>query len=294
MERLRVEITSALVSSEETLANSNQADDQDRLVHIRDAIAALTERGDFPLPHLTQASLQSRVDKARSNHRRALQRCVRDLSRVEESEELPRVQAELDDFELEPAGLYERMSRMPPTEQSVQVLGNSRGTGTWLVESGALVCPAGGIIAFGDLEWTDYDVIVTVRADEEEPKELSILGRFDRDQQAWELNAGGWGLSNRDLRPQVHGDPVWYKSPHRVWMEGAQPTEPGDTYTLGLSFRGTSATVLLDGEESRIGVHPSLTKGRVAIHTKGASAFLDVEVRDPEGRLLWKGLPDIQ
>jgi hypothetical protein len=255
---------------------------------------AFEENGEFPLPPLITTSLQSRIDKAQEKHRATLERVLRAVSRSGPAEQIAELEQELAELESDPAGLHARMSGIPAPEISVQAIGERiRGYGAWVLKDGVLTCPEGGMIVFGDPEWTDYDLVVTVRIDEVDPQEFSILARVNGTE-AWELNAFGWGMSNRDLRPQVDGEPVWHKHSARVWMKEIQPTEPGDTFTMGLRLRGESVAVLIDGEEVRESSHPRLLMGRVGLSTRGpTTVYLDVEVRDSEGRLLWKGLPDV-
>lgn len=296
MDRLRVEIASALASLEASLAKSERPEDRASLARVRDAIEGLEETGDFPLPPLMPASLQARVDKARAKHRKALERCIRDLSRDDPGDLLEEVEQELDDFELEPAGLYERMSRMPAPDFSLDLGRHRLDNSKWSRDDESLSWKGGkgskGCIVFGDPDWSDYDVLVTVRVVSEGPKEFSVLAQVG-DDGCWALNAGGFhDLSNRDLRAWVDGEDTW-KSPSRRWMPNVRPTRLGEVYEFGLRVRKSEVMVLLDGDEVRSSAHQSLRSGRVGIHTWDSSEFLDVEVRDPEGRLLWKGLPPI-
>lgn len=147
---------------------------------------------------------------------------------------------------------------------------------------------------FGDPDWTDYDFSFEMKSDQ------------------------GTGAANVFYRGTQQGkrahvfviptkpDPCWIE----VWPEGGDDGDPGVEGPDRFSFvkgKWFSVRVRVRGDQSicslfengqevvsmhvRTGKH---TRGQVGLSTFGSSyRFRNIQVTTPDGRTLWKGVPDL-
>jgi hypothetical protein len=180
----------------------------------------------------------------------------------------------------------ERMARMPA----------ARIEGNWAIENDALVLPSVSRfkrLFFGDPSWKDYDLRVKAVVDPNTPREFGLLVRSPDDKQYWAFLIGDFGnMANRDLIPITSLEDGW-TSRARRWMSKRQTIQPGQTLMIEVRARDDEITAISDGVELAKSSVGSLKQGRAALWSYGNTRFIDLEVRDPQGRLLWKGLPTL-
>lgn len=142
-------------------------------------------------------------------------------------------------------------------------------------------------IEMGDYEWRDYDVHVECRhgGGESFLRVQCGVGSAER----WDISMGAWGPKNVDVRAVVKGE-QWWRTPSRRWRPNRLSGLTDEWYALDVSVRGTRLTVRIDGREIASTEHAKLTKGRVGMAFNNAS-WRNLEVRAPDGQLLWAGWP---
>ncbi len=172
---------------------------------------------------------------------------------------------------------------------------------TWLgkfrVENGELLAAEDGAhrLIFGDPKWVEYDYSLEYRLDRV-GKVAHVFFQADRvGSSFWNLDIGGWGSpKNLDLLPCAFGDDPWH-NPGRRWMGGRLHGETGRWYRIKVEVRAAKCTVYIDDAKIMSSEHAKLSQGRVGIgsHSSGQVRWRNFEVRGTDGKLLWKGLPNV-
>ncbi len=174
-------------------------------------------------------------------------------------------------------------------------------SGSWMTRGDELVqtSPAYQIseLVFGDPNWSHYDLSFEVKKDTEGWGEMGgrrftilfhwlsannkcwysgyndaheiasiVDGNWSRD---WELRAGNW-----------------------VWAKGE--LQDGKWYPVSIKVRGKAVKCFFNNNLMFDDVHPSLARGRIGLGTADAQVrFRRIKVIDPDGVVLFEGLPNI-
>lgn len=175
------------------------------------------------------------------------------------------------------------MAEMPPpkaTESPVFELGELRGG----------VTPGKHFeIQMGDFEWQDYDVHVECR---HIGGESFLCLRTNPDgSERWVVAIGSWGPKNVDIRAYVAGQD-WWKIPSRRWKPDLVSGRTDEWHSIDASLRGTQVSIRVDGREVALSENAAILNGRIGISFTNAH-WRNLEVRDPNGRWLWKGWPAV-
>jgi serine/threonine protein kinase len=260
------------------------------------ARAALNDRGLFPL--VLKPIYQSQIDRARAAMRTSYEHALRDYRadrKSSHSDAIAHMQHLLDKFELEPAGLNARMAAMPPPDVS----------GEWKSESpDSLIAITGKTrcrIDFGKFEWRDYDFFATAEARDFDPKHGPQCMMYSHattwegghhPTNCWEFAVGPWSVNDEDLRAFAKGTDTWNDRSRR-WLPNRYTIEDRKPFKIELQVRGPKITVLLDGKMFTESSKNELTFGRAGIGDDyaGTARFSDIEVRMPDGDVLWRGSP---
>jgi hypothetical protein len=168
--------------------------------------------------------------------------------------------------------------------------------GSWQIEGDELVQSDSetefSYLMFGDLNWTDYDYSVDVMRVE---GRLSTALLFRNDSPSFYLYAAGHGsqalaeihVTGRD----ENGQPQW-------WEVGRaeQPLTNHEWYTLRVSVRGSHLQCFMwNGFEMQTVfdfTDDRFSRGRVGLRcVKSAFRFRNIQVTDPDGKVLWSGPP---
>jgi serine/threonine protein kinase len=165
--------------------------------------------------------------------------------------------------------------------------------GKWTIEGEELVQSAGpplataAAVGFGDPEWTDYDFSARV---------MRIAGGYyfvlayrvtDMDNY-YKFDIGRRGNTGINLDVKDKGLLTELLTfPFKV--------EPDRWYLATVKVRGNHVQTFLDGKlifdyRDRDSIHP---KGRVALAANSPFRFKEIEVKAPDGKVLWSGLPEL-
>lgn len=297
LDLVRARMLSELRRDSERFEAGRSSSDKREARRRRDAYNRFVEHDELPAPELISAELLGALAEARAALRAVYLRLANDVdegmpsANTEESRELARRQQVL---RLDRAGLYERMRALPRPQFAANVGARGGTNGKWIRTSEGISWSGetptdAGVILIGDTSWTDYDVTVRGVIDPLSPTEFNVLACVEGEQ-CWAFNAGGLGIDNRDLRPWVDGQD-WWELPERRFTRRSRTTHPGDEFEMLLRVRGATIATYCEGRLIARSSHPALTHGRVGFNSKDATVFTEIEVRAPDGSILWKGLP---
>ncbi len=168
--------------------------------------------------------------------------------------------------------------------------------GKWWFEGDELVTESvapRNLITFGDVNWKDYDLKVEASCGAIGVSYNLFLRWFENDY-FWLLQFGNYGAKNMDLVAYVPGEFGW-RMPSRRYMPGALHGEAKVWHNIEVKVRGDNIIVIVDGLVMTTSSHPKLSHGCVGMHTfsPGNASWRNLEVRTPDGKLMWKGFPDL-
>jgi hypothetical protein len=163
--------------------------------------------------------------------------------------------------------------------------------GTWRLEGEDIVqCtkatkqPLGPMLLFGDINWTDYDLVV-----ESMPFEgldgFKILFRVNNSENLCGVGFGSYGNRFHD---------VWWLD-NGKWKglsTASGSVEFGYWHHVQLCIRGKSFRCTLNGIPQFELASLPLETGKIGLSTWGTLVrFRNIQVRNPRGDPLWRGLP---
>lgn len=168
--------------------------------------------------------------------------------------------------------------------------------GKWWLEGEELVTQSvapRNFIAFGDPQWTDYDLKVEASCDKIGVS-YNLFLRWFEEENFWLLQFGNYGAKNMDLVAYVPGEYGW-RMPTRRYMPNSLHGEAKVWHHIEVKVRGINIIVLVDGQVMTTSSHSKLHHGCVGFHTfsEGNARWRNLEVRTPEGKLLWNGFPTL-
>ncbi len=168
--------------------------------------------------------------------------------------------------------------------------------GKWWFEGDELVTESvapRNLITFGDVDWTDYDLKVEASCDAIGVS-YNLFLRWFKDDYFWLLQFGNYGAKNMDLVAYVPGEFGW-RMPTRRYMPNSLHGEAKVWHNIEVKVRGDNIIVIVDGIVMTTSSHPKLSHGCVGMHTfsPGNARWRNLEVRTPDGKLMWKGFPDL-
>jgi hypothetical protein len=171
--------------------------------------------------------------------------------------------------------------------------------GEWRVENGELVtgpasCRQVQMLIFGDPTWTDYDIQVDARCDRQTVS-YAVMFRYTPEQESWLFSLGGWGPKNADLVCLFKAEDG-FQHRSRRWLPGTLHGLTSVWQKIEIKARGDSIRASVDGKELANSTHPRLVQGQIGFYTfaSGIVRWRNPKVRDPTGKLLWEGFPDLQ
>jgi hypothetical protein len=197
-------------------------------------------------------------------------------------------------LEEELAALRRRQKQLSPAVVEAQAhrRGREVGTGRWRIDGQEIVQdtqgPGPAWLFFGDPAWTDYDFDLEVQriAGREG---AGIVVRAAEPEKLYLVNLGGWG--NESFAVESLTDGNWQT--HSPKPPGG--LEPGRWYRVRVEVRGEHFRCLLDGKpilEATDGQH---ARGCVGLRSwDTANRFRNLKVTDPQGKVLWEGLPTLR
>jgi serine/threonine protein kinase len=162
--------------------------------------------------------------------------------------------------------------------------------GQWRIEGEELVQvtrePATGIL-FGDPEWKDYDFSVeAMRTSGNE--DISVIFRCANGLNSYWTGFGTWGNQWCEV------DAAEFPQSKRVVPAVRGSVNTNEWYTILVKVRGTHVEIYLDGKLFFAFDDNRFLNGRVGMRTfRTTVRFKNIKVTDPEGAVLWEGLPDL-
>lgn len=168
--------------------------------------------------------------------------------------------------------------------------------GKWWLEGEELVTQSvapRNLMTFGDVDWKDYDLKVEASCDKIGVS-YNLFLRWFEEENFWLLQFGNYGAKNMDLVAYVPGEYGW-RMPTRRYMPNSLHGEAKVWHHIEVKVRGINIIVLVDGQVMTTSSHPKLHHGCVGLHTfsEGNARWRNLEVRTPDGKLLWKGFPTL-
>jgi serine/threonine protein kinase len=169
--------------------------------------------------------------------------------------------------------------------------------GSWHISRGELVTEPVGVgtwqvLAFGDPRWTDYDVKVETLCNRP-GLTYSVICRFEDQRNFWHVSFGAWGQGNLDVVGAVNGE--GHQHPSRRWLPNRVRGDLDAWQTVEIQLRGDVIKVSVDREAVATTSRDGLQKGCVGFQTfsGGLVRWRNLEVREPNGTLIWKGFPSL-
>jgi serine/threonine protein kinase len=161
------------------------------------------------------------------------------------------------------------------------------GGSLWSVENDQLLKEGlgFGFVAFGDTDWTDYDLTFEVRKSAG-PDGLGAMFRASGGKAYW-LWVGSYRNSKHNLgRWSRQGDREIRSTPGTI--------RPLVWYKVKISLRGQRIRVELDDRVILACSDTYSQKGHVELRSiDSAGRFRNIKVTAPDGTVLWKGAPDL-
>jgi serine/threonine protein kinase len=163
---------------------------------------------------------------------------------------------------------------------------NGPGKDNWKIEGNELVKTSqdDSVIILGATQWRDYDFTADVMTTSTTDQGMGLVFRANDNDHYWHaVNRGGTRT------------PRWLNKQATLL---AAANEPADRlvlnrwYRLSVQVRGDRFTTFVDGRKVTSVQDSSIPSGRVGIRAIGAAGRIkNIKVADPQGKLLWEGLP---
>ncbi|WP_144972885.1 protein kinase domain-containing protein [Bremerella volcania] len=179
-------------------------------------------------------------------------------------------------------------SRPAYTDRSAELAG----AGAWVNDGEEFVQakPEPAAIYFGDPDWTDYDVSVEMKTLSRDPRSQggSLFVRAVNDRNRYSFTPGNYYGQGTDLAYRFNGQ----FQRDNTYQPG--PYENNRWYLLRAEVRGRSIRVWLDDKLMFQTDNKQLPKGRIGLATWNSMVrWRNLIVTDPDGKLLWKGFPEV-
>ncbi len=148
-------------------------------------------------------------------------------------------------------------------------------------------------IFFGDPEWTDYDLSFGVITNANPTSDGSghsstVFGGAVRCSGGAAPVLFQCGLSGNTINQ------IYLPSEQRIQERRFGRIEPDHVYNVRIEARGSQIRVVVDDEEWYKCKIEGFPKGGVALQSASyATRFRDIKVTSSDGKVLWKGLPDL-
>ena len=157
------------------------------------------------------------------------------------------------------------------------------GLGSWQITNGQEMSTAtvGGFVMFGDYSWTDYDFSCQAT----HPAAKGTISLFVRESNRYSGYAVQFGVGETESFISDLGN-------NRLKQIG-KPEEglkPETQYKLTVKVRGDKIDCLVDGKSVFSATDGEHRSGRVGVKGTGIK-FRDFEVLDPDGKVLFQGIP---
>lgn len=170
--------------------------------------------------------------------------------------------------------------------------------GNWRIEDNELITeiplgPHSQWWTFGDPAWSDFDLKVETCFSGRNPSYVIIL-RHTSKESGWHVGLGPWGAKNLDLVCLTPDEDPWKNSARR-YMAGRLHGKSDVWQTVEVQARGAEVAVSVDGKFMTKSSHPDVLRGLIGFHTYGGgiAKWRNLELRAPDGALLWSGFPDL-
>ncbi len=170
--------------------------------------------------------------------------------------------------------------------------------GKWATEGDELVqtsLETDTELVFGDANWSHYDLSLEVKKDTEAVDGRRFTIVFHRSNDKTKCWYSGYSNAH-EIASAVDGR--WSRDWERrrgnwVWSRKDE-LQDGRWYPVKIEVRGRSVTCYFDNSLMFDDAHPSLSHGRIGLGSYRAQArFRRIKITDPNGRVLFEGLPEI-
>jgi hypothetical protein len=178
------------------------------------------------------------------------------------------------------------------------------GGGNWRIDGQELAVDSPGTVdhiptalssflAFGDPSWKNYDVTLEARRTGGE-NGFAVFFRVANADNRYVFALGSYKNTGHDVARIVNGSYARDDMGPRLYIPGS--IQLGRWYNVRCEVRGDTYRCYLNDQLLFKFTDSHLTTGRIALGTYGqASArFRGIKVTDPDGNLLWKGLPRLE
>ena len=140
-------------------------------------------------------------------------------------------------------------------------------------------------LLLGQPDWSRYDLTFDFQAAENGDGAWAAFHYLDNGNNVL-ASFGVWKNTRHGISKAIEGKVARESIPGRI--------EPGRWYSARIKVRGPEASCFLDGQPTAHYLDPRLQRGRVGIGGFHASVrFRNIEVRTPEGKPLFVGIPRI-
>jgi hypothetical protein len=163
--------------------------------------------------------------------------------------------------------------------------------GFWKIDNGDIIQTSleyGPTLLFGDPDLSDYDFSFRAKA-EQGLYSFRAYFHYSAPGEFYQYTIGNYGNIAHDLSFEHEGK--WGRNPG-MYVEGR--IDANRWYDMRVEVRGKDYRCFLDGRELFSCRDERFTRGRIGISSLNSVVrFRDIRVTTPEGRLLWRGLPDL-
>jgi hypothetical protein len=174
-------------------------------------------------------------------------------------------------------------------------------SGKWEIGNGELVTHGTAdktqVLHFGDRNWTDYDFKVEMINANEDGDSMSpgLIVLAESERTFWGIALGTFGSHRHfDVIPTVDGDTKW-NGGGRSWHPDRLPEEKRVWMMVEAKVRQGKIEAFINGELITTTSNLDITHGCVGLSTYnvGKARWRNIVVTDPEGKVLWEGLPEL-